>query len=165
MLSSRKESGPGNTAEIVPSRWGRPGRNGTHSEPSEFEHVRAPHTSPWSGRFPSTVFDLGKSRCHLIWPDGRNHGSPTANPGNNGTRRYASRPPTPPAAGRRSRTDRFVRGRACQDLVHHFNSRPPYCRYCLRLWGRETTAQEGFLGRPPRNVRCDIRGRRLIIPL
>ena len=33
--------GPGNSAGIIPSLWGRTGRNGTPSEPSEFEHVRA----------------------------------------------------------------------------------------------------------------------------
>ncbi|KAK0742818.1 hypothetical protein B0T18DRAFT_170852 [Schizothecium vesticola] len=50
LLSSRNEPGPGNTAEIIPSLWGRPGRNGTHSEPSEFEHVRAhlPMVRPFS---------------------------------------------------------------------------------------------------------------------
>lgn len=60
---------------------GPAGTGHTRSLPnlSTSEHLP---TSLWPGRFPSTVFDLGKSRCHLILTDGRYHGSPTANPGN-----------------------------------------------------------------------------------
>lgn len=60
---------------------GPAGTGHTRSLPNSSTSEHLP-TSLWSGRFPSTVFDLGKSRCHLILTDGHNHGSPTANPGN-----------------------------------------------------------------------------------